>query len=97
MLFVQSLNYALEPWACANQLVYPLHISAACGFAVTAACAAISWREWQAVGGTLPDDRAGDDSRKRFFAVIALMTSSLSMLGIAALWAAQLVVPPCVR
>jgi hypothetical protein len=45
----------------------------------------------------LPDDGAGDDSRNRFFAVVALMTSSLSMLGIAAMWAAQLVVPPCVR
>jgi hypothetical protein len=96
-LVLQSVNYALEPWACAKQIVYPLHASAAVALALTLAAAAVAWREWQRGGGALPDDRAETASRHNLIAVMALMLSVFSALAIGALWATQLVVPPCVR
>jgi hypothetical protein len=96
-LTLQSVNYALEPWACANQIVYPLHVSAALALLIAIAGAALSWREWQSVGGKLPDDKAEADSRIGFLAVLGLMVSALSIFAILALWATQLVVTPCVR
>ena len=96
-LILQSLNYALEPWACENQQRLPMHVSAAVCLVIALACAALAWRGWETVGGSMPDEEATPEARTRFFAVVGLMVSALSALAILALWAVQLAVPPCVR
>ena len=96
-LILQSVNYALEPWACEHQTRFPMHATAMVALAIALAGAALAWREWHARGRILPDDGAGTDSSARFLAVVGLMVSAFSALAIAALWMTQFVVPPCVR
>ena len=96
-LILQSVNYALEPWACEHQQRLPMHLTSAVCLVVALACAAFAWRAWQAVGVLPPDEAPTPEARTRFFAAMGLMLSSLSALAILALWAVQLAVPPCVR
>jgi hypothetical protein len=96
-LILQSLNYAIEPWACENQLRYPLHLTAAATLAIVLVCAALAWSEWVSAGVAPPDDRAGVESRTRFLAMLGLMLSVFSAVAVIALWLTQFIVPLCVR
>ena len=97
VLALQSLNYALEPWVCAKQIIYPLHVTAAVVLVAVLAAAGLAWREWQTAGGKAPDDRAVAESRRTFLAVVGLLVSTLSAIGTIALWLTQFIVLPCMR
>ena len=96
-LALQSLNYALEPFACENQQRLPMHVSAAVALLVALGGIALALRAWRSVGGRLPQDDPGPEERARFVALIALMLSSLSALAIAMLWVVQILMPACIR
>ncbi|HYC48895.1 MAG TPA: hypothetical protein VED01_25735 [Burkholderiales bacterium] len=96
-LTLLSLNYALEPPACENQTRLAMHLSAAASLAVAVGCIALAVRVWRSVGGGLPDDKAGHESRTRFLAAGATLLASLSTLSILMLWVVQMLIPPCVR
>ena len=92
-----QLAYAMVPWACANQAHWTLHVVAAGAFALalslTALCV-INWRKTNERGRA--SDSADPSVRDAFLAVMGALISGYCSLAIAAQWATQLVLSPCV-
>jgi amino acid transporter len=87
------------PWACANQAHWTLHAVAALAFALalslTALCV-INWRKTLAKDRGQAGDSADPSVRDGFLALMGALISGYCALAIAAQWATQLVLSPCV-
>ncbi|MFN7931457.1 MAG: hypothetical protein U0Y68_26715 [Blastocatellia bacterium] len=57
----------------------------------------VSWRNWQEVGNTWPDEGGGVLSRSRFLAFVGLLLSGFSVLVILAEWLPVLFYRQCQR
>ena len=94
-----SLAYAMVPWACASQAHWTLHAVAAGAFALalllTALCVS-NWRKTMANEGGGASDSAEPSVRDAFLALMGALISGYCALAIAAQWATQLVLSPCV-
>lgn len=55
----------------------------------------ISYREWRVTGGGTDEDEATPESRRRFMAIIGLLTAGLFTITIFALWLPTLMGVPC--
>jgi hypothetical protein len=96
VLLTQESGYVLsEKAACARGLVWPLHLSFAIGLALALAAAAIGWREYRRWGEQLSTPAGDPEGRSRFMAIVGMLVSTLSALGIIAMWTATLFVHPC--
>lgn len=94
--FVQlQAAYLMVYVSCATGGRLPYHLVSVLMLAAALACAVLSWRNWQRVGGAEPDERAGVVPRTRFLAALGVLMGALFCLAIVAQWAPAFVLPPC--
>jgi hypothetical protein len=69
-------RFALAPWACTFQNKWGLYGVAITALILCTCCAALSWREWKALGEHGPNSAAGASPRSNFMAIAGIVTSS---------------------
>ncbi len=94
-LLQMQTGYALVPWACATGHVFVLHLVTLGGLLIAAAGALIGWREWQRAGREWPKGKGGPQTRRRFMAVLGLLTSVLFFFVIVAQGIPSFILNPC--
>src|ERR1051325_345753 len=88
-------GYTLVPWACANGHVFVLHLVTLVGLLIAAAGALIAWRDWRRFGKQWPKGKGGPHMRRRFMAVLGLLTSVMFFLVILAQGIPSFILKPC--
>lgn len=90
----QQLSFYLVSPACANRAPILLHLPALVMLAFIGVAATYSWREWTRERDRGPNDDAEIGSA-RFFAILALAMSAISVVVLLAQWLPNLMVSPC--
>jgi hypothetical protein len=85
--------YALAAWACDGGPAWPLHLASLACLLAAGGGAALSWRDWKAVGGWPGASEAAAVGRTRLLTVLGMMTGVLFALVILAQWIAVIVLP----
>jgi hypothetical protein len=68
-------RFAWAPWTCTFQTKWALHLIALAAFLVCAGLAALSWREWKALGAGGPSQSGTPLARSQFMAILGIVTS----------------------
>jgi hypothetical protein len=91
---LQSL-YLTSEFGCKSSNFTWNHVVVVAALALSLLGGAIAWREWLASGAT--NDAEGSDrmSRRRFMAMLGILTSALFTVTIFAQWLPTLVGVPC--
>lgn len=89
----QVLSYATVGWACAHQESIAVHTVHALFLATAAAAALPAWQLWQATRSTKSLNETV--ARRHFLAGLAMASSALSVLVIAAMWMPTWVIALC--
>jgi hypothetical protein len=90
-----EIAYMLVPRACRAGTLLPVHLAHAGAFVLALTGVAIAWRQWRRWSDDWPEEGGSPESRSRFMATMALLTSSAFTLVILALWLPSLVLHPC--
>jgi hypothetical protein len=94
-LLQMQTGYALVPWACATGHVFVLHLVTLAGLLIAAAGALLAWRDWRRFGKQWPQARGGPQMRRRFMAVLGLLTSVMFFFVILAQGIPSFILNPC--
>ena len=94
-LLQMQTSYALVPWACATGHVFVLHLVTLAGLLIAAAGAWLAWRDWRRFGKEWPKGKGGPQMRRRFMAVLGLLTSVMFFLVILAQGIPSFILNPC--
>ncbi|HEV2765220.1 MAG TPA: hypothetical protein VGV38_19715 [Pyrinomonadaceae bacterium] len=97
MLVELQVNYALVPWACHTNRVWPVHLTALIALALTVGGGLLSWRNFRRAGEKWEDDGAGVLPRSRLMASLGVLISALIALVVLAQWLAVFFYNPCQR
>ena len=89
----QQTIYSTNMWACGHGA----HGVPAVGLLVSLGAAMLAYSDWSAVGRGTQDETGGVEARTRFVALLGISASLLSLLVIAAQWAAIFAFEPCMR
>jgi hypothetical protein len=92
-----QVNYALVPQVCLNGKIHLLHLVAAGSLLLSGWGCLIAWRNWEVTGREWPGEMGGSISRSRFMSALGLLTSSMFILLILAMWIPNFVLDPCQR
>jgi hypothetical protein len=90
-----EIAYIFADRACVTGDVLPVHLTWLACLLLAAFAGWLGWREWRRWGGSHAGEDSGPNGRSRFLALLGMLTSSLSILVIAALWSAVLFFHPC--
>ena len=94
---IQTL-YVLCPWLCQHGHYALSYLITVLALACVVACAALSWRDYQAVGRGSPDaSDGGPVARTRFLGVLGTLVSSMFFLLILAQGIAGFFIDACWR
>jgi hypothetical protein len=93
----QQLIYMANMWTCGRNMQHAAHAIPALCLIVTISLGVNSYRRWRATGGGAGDERAAEETRVRFLAMIGIALSIFSSLVIVAQWAAIFAFDPCMR
>jgi hypothetical protein len=94
-LLQMQTGFALVPWACATGHVFVLHLVTLAGLLIAAAGALVAWRDWRRFGKEWPKGKGGRQMRRRFMAVLGLLTSVLFFFVILAQGIPSFILNPC--
>jgi hypothetical protein len=96
VLAQQAIAYALVPLACERQQHWTIHVVMGTSCAAVLLMTVMAWGAWRTSVANPPIDDM-EASRTRFLSIVAVATSALMMLTIAAQWLTTAFVPPCVH
>ena len=90
----QAVALSMTTWACRGQHGIALHVVHAAFLAATALITVLAWRTWSVTGAAAAGEAP---ARRRFLAGMAIGTSALSLLVIAAMWGPTWVLSSCLQ
>jgi len=90
----QQLAYSLVSPSCTRHVTPVVQLPTLLALAVIAISTLYSWRQWTRRNGELPP---GDITSTRFFAVVGLMMSGISVVLMLAQWLPTLFLHPCLQ
>jgi hypothetical protein len=91
---LQSVYLASE-FGCATSNFTWNHVLSSVTLIVAMCGGAIAWREWIAAGATTEQEGSSPKSRRRFMALLGMLTSALFSVTIFAQWLPTLMGVPC--
>ena len=93
---LQSVYLASE-FGCATSNFTWNHVLSAITLTIAMIGGAIAWWEWTVAGGTTEEEGSNGMSRRRFMALIGVLTSALFSVTIIAQWLPTLMGVPCAK
>ena len=87
--------YLTSEWACYAMDLTWNHVASVIALAISSLAFWTAYSEWRAVGGGTADESADSDTRRRFMAILGLLTGALFTALIFATWLPTLTGVPC--
>jgi hypothetical protein len=87
--------YLTSEWACYAQDYTWNHVVSIAALLISIFGGYVAYSEWRAVGGGMEEEEADQDSRRRFMAILGMLTGALFTTVIFAFWLPTLMGVPC--
>jgi hypothetical protein len=87
--------YLTSEWACYAMDHTWNHVASVVALVISSMAFWIAYSEWRALGGGTEDEHSDPDARRRFMAILGLMSGSLFTALIFATWLPTLTGVPC--
>jgi hypothetical protein len=87
--------YLTSEWACYAMDHTWNHVASIVALVISLFALWVAYSEWRAVGAGIQDERSDPDTRRRFMAMLGLMTGALFTALIFATWLPTLTGVPC--
>ena len=87
--------YLTSEWACYAMDFTWNHVASVVALAISLLALWTAYSEWRAVGGGLADESSDPDTRRRFMAILGMLTGALFTALIFAVWLPTLTGVPC--
>jgi hypothetical protein len=87
--------YLGSEWACYSMDYRWIHVASTAALLISLFAFWIAFSEWRAVGGGTEDEITDQDSRRRFMAILGMLTGILFTALVFATWLPTLTGVPC--
>jgi hypothetical protein len=87
--------YLGSEWACYSMDYRWIHVASIAALLVSVIALGISFSEWRAVGGGIADEDSDRNTRRRFMAILGMLTGVLFTALMFATWLPTLAGVPC--